>query len=216
MNTRLALHGRFMEFANVGNMAPKAIDVKDFPITNTAHVATVDDVLKNEQLLNFVNERDERKHLTGYELDALVQISIAKALIVDAEKSVEKYAKDTECWSAIRTAHGMLRKACKAMAGKLDFEQVAAVHRNVETADISISGRGSIGQHNTVCMDSTHLRNICEQAVRQCGATCTCNEVQSRKCVLRRAYDSIPGMKQKSNTNSFVGNECPYQMLEVL
>ena len=88
MNTRMALQGRFMEFAKVGNMAPKAIDVKGFPITNTAHVATVDEVLNNHQLLNFVNERDGRKHLSGYELDALVQLSIAKALVVDAEKSV--------------------------------------------------------------------------------------------------------------------------------
>lgn len=61
-----------------------------------------------------------------------------------------------------------------------------------------------------------HAEHICNRAMEQCDLCCTCTRDQSKDCLLRRAFDQVPGCKE--NAKKYARKDatsCPYRGMEM-
>ena len=164
-----------------------------------------------------LNREEGRKRLNGEQLDSMIGLVVAKRLGNKCSEDLEKFLKFADAWKEYRAGVRFMKTAISKALGKVNVEQVSQMEVNTAGAVMTLSADRTMLPKQYVGIEMNQLLAIADQALHHCSITCSCDALQSRDCMLRKAFDAVPGLKDEGGGGwDLNDNACPYQMLDAL
>lgn len=160
-----------------------------------------------DEICDELNRTQGRKRLTGGELDALVMLQAGMTAVDNGAERLKKYAKERNQLRRMMPAIAQLHKAADDLTDHIEARQFVTVHNNFANVTLTISSL-PVPQYTNV--EQSMLSEIVTAASLNCAATCTLSQEESKRCKLRKAFSTIPGLKQVTKDNAFGLGGCPY------
>ena len=170
------------------------------------------DKVYDEDKLAEIDREQGRKRLTSGQVEALISISVGSQLVQDGYDALKEHAKYSGAARRLNMAVPMVHNAIKQMTSKVAGAQMITLSNNTRGVTIMLSADPVDGQCN---VSYRSLSQIVSAALDQCELSCVCNREQSKRCALRKAYETVPGMKLAARQNSSDPNRCPYAGLAI-
>ena len=184
---------------------------KDYTVLSPRHLVDQRKQLTNAQMEQ-LDEKEGRRRVAGYELDALVMLNVGRVFLHTAMEDVKKFAKEVGVYQKIAPSMTMLDNACRTMTDHISRRQCQSIDANYNQVTVSIS---SLPVPQWTNIKQTDLSTIINQATRMCSLDCTCSREQAKRCELRKALDTVPGMKEASRSAFDQDDCCPYLIFSV-
>lgn len=170
------------------------------------------DKMYDEKKLKEINEEQGRIRINSHQVEALIAMSVGRQLIEDAYAELGDLAEYAGAAQRVKQVIPMSRNAVQLMTSKVDAEQMITILNNTRQVQIVLSADPVDGKIN---ISYRNMAIVVSAALDTCQLSCTCNREESKRCVLRRAYDNVPGMKLAAKNNSKDPERCPYVGLEI-
>lgn len=151
-----------------------------------------------------------RQRLTGSELDALIRINAASCLLDTAIPDLEGLIARTGT-RMLKPVSAHVVKLCQQLAMGVPLTQIKSAEANTANSFV-ICSADQVPQYTNIRHE--YLKEIVRQASKQCDLECTKSREQSKQCPLRKAFESIPGMKEAARINANDAEHCPYTMIQ--
>lgn len=163
------------------------------------------------------DQEQGREHLTGDEIEAFIAMGVGRQLVFDAGDRLERFAKERGFLRYLKSAEGLLRRCMITARDAMSGEQLVMISNNINDTDIYLSSRPDLDHpKQMINVDSVQLVNIINQASRVCSLTCSCTREESKMCMLRRSFDTMPGIRKIAKASAVtLGDACPYQAFEL-
>lgn len=159
------------------------------------------------------NRAEGRKRLNGTQLDNVIGLIVAKRLGDRCSAELESIMKECGSWKDYRAGVRFMQSAIHKTTPKINIEQVAQMANNTANCVTTLSTDKTMLPKTYVGMELRDIVAIADQALNYCAITCQCDALQSRDCLLRKAFDNIPGLKDNDQGGWHLNdNECPYKM----
>ena len=160
-----------------------------------------------------INALDNRRHITGTEMEAMMGMIAAGNLMTQCAKMLSGHAAHIGSQAALKRLVTQLRNLIVRLNMHVETRQMGAIASQMADANITISANPRPAMVN-ICLDD--LLHICNRAMEQCDFCCTCTREQSKACDLRKAFDMVPGARQAAKDNARKdANRCPYRGMEI-
>ena len=161
----------------------------------------------NDAACDEMNRTQGRTLVSGGEVDGLIMLQAGLALADNGMSKLKRYAKARNQLRRIMPALAQVRKAAEDMTDHVEARQYIALHNNFANVMLTISSL-PVPQYTNV--EQSMLSEIVTAASLNCAATCTMSREESKRCKLRKAFSTIPGLKQVTKENAFGLGGCPY------
>ena len=170
----------------------------------------------DEKILAQLDEQQGRRRLNNAEVDMLIALKVGTNLIMQAYEDVlQPFAQYAGADRRLKQAITLLCHANQMLADKIAGAQLITIANNTDNNSISLSSMPTQKPGN-VNIDWAALCHITNRALETCEMTCTCDALQSRQCVLRRAFEQVPSLALAAKTQAKKDRRnCPYMLLEM-
>ena len=168
------------------------------------------DYVMTDAICDEINRTQGRTRLSRGELDKLIMAQVGIRLVEDGVGGLENYAKLRKQWSKLRPAQKLISNALADMTDHIEARQFITVYNNFGNVNITISAL-TVPQFTNV--EQSMLSEIVTAASLNCAATCTKSQEESKRCKLRKAFSTIPGLKQVAKETAFGLGGCPYMTI---
>ena len=170
----------------------------------------------DEKILAKLDEEQGRRRLNNAEVDMLIALKVGTNLIMQAYEDVlQPFAQYAGADRRLKQAIALLCNANQLIADKISVAQLITIANNTDNNSISLSSMPTQKPGN-VNIDWSALCHIVNRALETCEMTCTCDSLQSRDCVLRRAFEQVPSLALEAKVQAKKNRRsCPYRMLEM-
>lgn len=165
------------------------------------------DYVMTDAICDELNRTQGRTRLSGGKLDKLVMAQVGMRLLEDGAEGLEDYAKMRKQWGKLRPGLTLASNALADMTDHIDARQFITVYNNYNAVNITISAL-PVPQFTNIRQED--LSELVTAASLNCAATCTKSQEESKRCKLRKAFSTIPGLKQVAKENAFGLGGCPY------
>lgn len=164
------------------------------------------DKMYDDRLLRKIDQAQERRRLSGAEVEAFIGFATAHNLIERSAPVLAKLAEGTGNAVRIRQAMSLLGNAVKAMARGVSAAQLITIANNVNDTAITVSASPVDACCN---VDWRAMQVICDVVLDNYCKWCDCGRDKSKVCDLRKALEQVPGVRAASKA---VGNseDCPF------
>ena len=165
------------------------------------------DYVMTDAICDEINRTQGRTRLSGGEVDDLVKAQVGIRLFEDGVGGLENYAKLRKQWGKLRPALALASNALADMTDHIDARQFITVYNNYNAVNITVSAL-PVPQFTNIRQED--LSELVNAASLNCAATCTKSQEESKRCKLRKAFSTIPGLKQVAKEHAFGLGSCPY------
>ena len=160
-----------------------------------------------------INRIDNRRRVSGAELSALMGLIAAGNVLVSTAPELYDHAEHIGKLAQLKRLVTTYRHLMVDLNMHLDITQMNTIAGNMANAHISLSSNPVPPMVNIRLEDLLH---ICNRAMEQCDLCCTCTRDQSKDCLLRRAFDQVPGCKDTAKKYARKdATSCPYRGMEM-
>ena len=160
-----------------------------------------------------INRIDSRRRVSGAELSAIMGLIAAGNVLVSTAPELYDHAEHIGKQSQLKRLVTTYRHLMVDLNMHLDITQMNTIAGNMANAHISLSSNPVPPMVNIRLEDLLH---ICNRAMEQCDLCCTCTRDQSKDCLLRRAFDQVPGCKDTAKKYARKdATSCPYRGMEM-
>lgn len=168
----------------------------------------------DEAALARMDEDQGRKRLNNAEVEMLIACKVSLHLLMQAyEEVLRPFAEYAGADRSLKTAISMLNNACQLMSDKTSGAQLITIANNANDATVTLSAAPTCAQ-GWVNIPWTSLAHIVNRALETCEMTCDCDNRESGKCVLRKAYEQVPSMLPLAREAAKQDkSSCPYRRL---
>lgn len=168
----------------------------------------------DEKLLAQLDEDQGRRRLSNAEVEMLIACKVALNLLIQAREDVlGPLAVYAGADRRLRTAISMLNNACQLMSDKVSGAQLITIANNANDVTVTLSAAPTSSQ-GWVNIPWTALVHIVNRALETCEMTCDCDNRESGKCMLRKAYEQVPSMLPLAREAAKQDkSSCPYRRL---
>lgn len=164
------------------------------------------DKIYDEKLLRSIDQTQERRRLSGAEVEAFIGFATAHNLIERSAPVLSKLAEATGNAVRIRQALALSGNAVKMLARGVSAAQLITIANNVNDTTITISSSPVDAFCN---VDWRAMQVICDVVLGNYCKWCDCGRDKSKACDLRKALEQVPGVRTAVKA---VGNseDCPF------
>lgn len=160
----------------------------------------------DREVLQLANEEQHRLRLNGAEREAYIAFATALNLLDRNVPVLEDVSREASVLKRMRFVRTMTRNIILKINEKVNLDQLISLSNNCKDVTVTISIASEPGYYN---VRRDHLHAICDQAMESCRISCAMTRDQSKDCPVRRALESIPGVRDVSKAQ---GNtkDCPF------
>lgn len=160
-----------------------------------------------------INREGNRVRISGEEQEGMIGLLAASKLINLCGPIVLEHAKFVGKHSTLKRLNTQFRKLLIALSNRIDTRQMGAIANQMTDVNITVSASYVPAMVNIKLDDLIH---ICNRAMEMCDMCCSCTRDQSKDCVLRQAFDLVPGAKQAAKDVARKdATRCPYMGMEM-
>lgn len=171
---------------------------------NGKQYAMTDDIIRE------MNEMQGRRRLTGGELDGVIMMQAGVNALLAGADSCARYMSERKLNRRVKPCVAQLQNAVQDMLDHVEAKQFISIHNNLAETRLTIS---SLPVPMCTNVRTEDLSEITKAATANCAATCMKTLAESKYCPLRRALETIPGMKEAARDQAFGLNGCPYMTI---
>ena len=162
-----------------------------------------------DEEIDRLDREQNRRRLAGDELDGLILMQCGLIAMETGAKDCERYMKERKQAGRIKPCIAQMGKAIDDMSNHIAGRQFITLHNNCHHVALTVS---SLPVHQCVNLRQDHVNRIVSAALNNCAATCMLTREQSKCCELRRALETVPGLKEAARGTMNLGG-CPYMLL---
>ena len=159
--------------------------------------------------IDMLDREQNRRRLSGAELDGLILMESGLIAFETGAKDCARYMRERKQAGRIMPCLAQMHKAVDDMSNHIAGRQFITLHNNCHHVALTIS---SLPVNQCVNLRQDHVNRIVSAALNNCAATCTLTREQSKCCELRRALETVPGLKEAARGQMDLGG-CPYMLL---
>lgn len=164
----------------------------------------------DDAICDELNRTQGRVRLKGGELDKLVMAQVGLRALEDGTDGLEDYAKARNQWRKLRPALKLMSNVLADLTDHIDARQFITVYNNFNAVNITVSAL-PVTQFTNIRQED--LSELVTAASLNCAATCLKTREESKRCRLRKAFESIPGLKKIAKQSAIGLGECPYMTM---
>lgn len=177
-----------------------------------AHVHyNLHDIMDLERLVATARElkaRDEyegKVRISGNEMNAVQRLVAGVSMVVSAVSQMPRVIKRAKAYRLYAYVGGLI-KMTKVITDNLPAHQMRSLATNLDNAEVVITSNPAPYK---LALEYPSIYALAEAAIKNCSIDCMCTEKESRKCLLRKALEEIPGV-QDSTMDEYDANHCPF------
>lgn len=170
-------------------------------------------VLYTAEEVNAINAQYDRKRMSGNEVEQMIGFIAAGNLLRQCAVELADFAKETGNLTLLKRVSTNLKTIAVRLATKIEVRQMGAIMNQTDRAKLTVSAEYTPAMVNVKLDD---LLTLCNQAMEQCGWSCTCTRDQSKDCPLRKVLETVPGVKEAGKEIARKdATRCPYRGMEM-
>ena len=160
-----------------------------------------------------INKAGGRQRISGEEQEAMIGLLAASKLMNLCGPILLDHAAYVGKKTHLKRLNTQFRRLMVALSQKIETRQMGAITNQMTDVNITVSA-GYVPAMVNIKLDD--LIHICNRAMEYCDMCCSCTRDQSKECVLRQAFDLVPGAKQAAKDVARKdATRCPYRGLEM-
>lgn len=170
-------------------------------------------VIYTPEQVDEINREQNRRRISGREMECMTSLITAGNLIIQTAPVLMDHAHHIGKRTNLKRLVTQMRRLFQDLNMAVEVRQMGAICGQMENAHITVSADYVPGWVNIRLDDLLH---ICNRAMEQCDMCCTCTREQSKDCVLRRALELVPGVKDQGKEYARKdATRCPYRGMEM-
>ena len=191
---------------------------KQFRIRNmgghiTAPIDAKGNVIYTAEEVERINAEFNRRHINGNEMEQMVGLVAGGNLVRQCIAELMGHAEHAGQARLAKQVSTMLKTLAVRLATAVECRQLGAIMAQTDGAKITVAATPNPAYVN---IEMESLLHICNRAMEQCDMCCTCTRDQSKECVLRKALDLVPGVKEQGKEYARKdATKCPYRGMEM-
>ena len=161
--------------------------------------------------LKRLDNEDGRHRLNGAQVEALLGMTTAVNLFRHCTPIMEQLARETGQLTKLRSLYTQQFNLLKDIVNSTARDQLITIANNAYDVIVTLSSSPIEGCYN---MRRSDLHTLADNVLTSCAMSCGKNRDESKTCPVRRALETIPGVKAagKQQGNSM---DCPFAGLEM-
>lgn len=164
----------------------------------------------DERMIREMNEMQGRRRVTGDEMDGVIMMQAGVNAITAGSGNCARFLTELNLNRRIKPCMAQVQNVVQCMFDHVEARQFISIHNNLAETRLTIS---SLPVPMYTNIRTEDLSEITKAATANCAATCMKTRDESKYCPLRRALETIPGMKEAARDQAFGLNGCPYMTI---
>ena len=174
---------------------------------------TQDYAIYTPEQVEALNREQDRRHVTGAEMEALICMIVGGNLIIQNAPILYEHAELRGKKQRLKSLATSIRNLMTTLNMAVNLRQMGSICTQLEKMCVSVTSEHVEG-HVNIRLDQ--LLTICNRAMESCDLCCTCTREESKHCELRRALELVPGVKaQGKEIARKDATRCPYRGMEM-
>ena len=163
---------------------------------------------------HLVDQEENRRRLTAYELNAQIGMRGCWHLIDSLMPYIEKQARHVGVWGRLKACIAQLRNMQMAMLDHVSMEQLLSIKNNTQHMKLSMTPEMLPGEPEMIIQPlKEHNRLLCA-ALAYCEQHCDGSQCAARGCKIKKLLDESCYM-QDCDFPVLVPGTCRYSMADV-
>ena len=139
-------------------------------------------------------------------MEALISFATGANLIENNMDRLARMAQETGCSTQLKRCRTMAGNLLKQLGKGVSASQLITIANNCNDTTVTISSAPTAGYCN---IEWKAMHTLCDAAIDACCWCCDCTRDKSKDCGLRKALETVPGVREAIKT---AGNtaDCPF------